>query len=180
MGRVYTTMSLDGFITDPKGDALWTERLPTELDHASSHSGRAALVWEEFFPGIDAVMLGRLSYERLQHTGRWPFGETPVYVVSRTFPTGDPRVTGVFRRPEDAMAKLNQLGVQSAHVDGGRNIQGFLRRGLIDELTVQIAPVLLGGGTPLFGSLGQQVNLRVKGTDVTEFGWVRVTYAVEG
>lgn len=124
-------------------------------------------------------MLGRISYERLQHAHRWPFGNTPVYVVSRTFPVGDPRIAGVFRRPEDAMVELNRLGIEEAHIDGGRNIQGFLRRGLIDEITVQIAPVLLGGGIPLFASLGTEIHLRMKGSDVTEHGWVRMSYAVE-
>lgn len=178
-GHVYTTMSLDGYIADSSGDALWPNRLPEGLDHASVAGDPPALNKATFSEGLDVVMLGRLSYERLVAAKRWPFGDTPVYIASRTFPPGDPRISGVFRTPDDAMEKLNALGVTSVHVDGGRNIQGFLKKGYIDTITVQIKPVILGGGISLFGAIGKVVNLRVMGTTVTKKGGVRVTYAVE-
>lgn len=177
-GRVFTTVSLDGYIASPGGDALWTTRLPADLNHVSVSSDHPALSWEQFYEEVDVVMLGRLSYERLQHADLWPFEDKPVYVVSRTFPPGDPRVVDVFRKPVDAIETVNKLGADSVHVDGGRNIQGFLKRGLIEEITVQIAPVLLGGGIPLFGESDAPVNLRLEGSDVTDAGFVRVTYAV--
>ena len=178
-GRVFSTMSLDGLIADASGDALWTTRLRDDVQHLGPHGESPALDWSTFFADIDAVMLGRISYERLEHAKRWPFGEVPVYVVSRTFPVGDPRISGVFKRPEDAIVKLNALGVRSAHIDGGRNIQGFLARGLIDEITVRIAPVILGGGIPLLGSIGRKIDLRVTGSDRSDNGFINVTYAVE-
>lgn len=64
-------------------------------------------------------------------------------------------------------------------VDSGRTIQSFLRAGLIDEVTVGIAPVLIGAGARLFGDLDSDVLLTLVGTHATAGGMVHVTYRVE-
>lgn len=65
------------------------------------------------------------------------------------------------------------------YVDGGRTIQAFLAAGLIDEITVSIAPILLGRGHRLFGDFDQNVLLTLRGHHSTrDDGLLRVTYDV--
>jgi dihydrofolate reductase len=64
------------------------------------------------------------------------------------------------------------------YVDGGKTIQGFLRAGLIDELTITRVPILIGTGVPLFGSLDHDVRLTHIATRQFENGFVQSKYRV--
>jgi len=64
------------------------------------------------------------------------------------------------------------------YVDGGRTIQSFLRAGLIREITITRAPVLLGTGIPLFGPLDADVHLRHVGTRELGAGFTQSSYEV--
>ena len=57
------------------------------------------------------------------------------------------------------MARLAGQGFEHVYVDGGATITSCLDLKLIDELTITTAPVLLGGGLPLFGRLAHRVDL---------------------
>lgn len=83
------------------------------------------------------------------------------------------------RTVEAARDLLDARQAERVYVDGGRTIQAFLAAGLIDEITVSIAPVLLGHGIRLFGDLDRDVLLTLRGHHSTaEDGLVRVTYDV--
>ena len=79
---------------------------------------------------------------------------------------------------EGATRRLDEVGAREVYIDGGRTIQAFLGAGLIDELTVSVAPILLGGGRRLFGDLDGDLRLIVLGTHATDDGLVRTTYEV--
>lgn len=178
-GCVFIGVSLDGFIAKPDGELEWLTGLGPrghEVDPAGEHP---ALVWETFFPGIDTLVMGRTTYDTVAGFDEWPFEGKRVVVLSTTLGADeDGRVT-VARSVGEAERLLDELGAQRVYVDGGRSIQSFLRAGLIDELTVSIAPVLIGSGARLFGDLDADVLLRLRGTHATsDDGLVRITYDV--
>ena len=97
-------------------------------------------------------------------------------VLSTTLNTDDERVT-VVRSVEGAVSSLNDRGARGVYVDGGRTIQAFLRADLIDEITITRAPVLIGSGIPLFGSLDADVQLSLQAVDVGG-GYLHARYDV--
>ncbi len=85
----------------------------------------------------------------------------------------------VARSVEHASDMLAAIDAKRVYVDGGRTIESFLAAGLIDEITVSIAPILLGRGSRLFGELDRDVLLTLGGHHSTpDDGLVRVTYDV--
>jgi dihydrofolate reductase len=84
----------------------------------------------------------------------------------------------VVRSLEEAVGALEQGSAKNVYVDGGLVIQSFMRAGLIDEITVGIAPVLIGEGLSLFGSLPADCWLDLQATNSNESGMVSMTYTV--
>jgi len=99
--------------------------------------------------------MGRKTYEKVLSFGEWPYGDTPVVVLSRnqiSFPEHLPSaVSHSSEQPAELLNRLADEGVQHVYVDGGGTIQGFLSEGLVDKITVTVIPVILGEGIPLFG-----------------------------
>ncbi|MBB2923391.1 dihydrofolate reductase family protein [Cellulomonas cellasea] len=178
-GCVFIGVSLDGYIAKPDGDLAWLTD-PAPRDHVVGTADRPALVWETFYPGVDVLVMGRATYETAVGFDAWPYAGKDVVVLSTTLPDDDDRVR-VARSLEEVRALLAGLGATRVYVDGGRTVQSFLSAGLVDELTVAIAPVLLGRGARLFGELDHDVLLTLRGSHATaDDGLVRITYAVTG
>lgn len=172
--HVFIATSLDGFIARPDGAIDWLlSRGASGEDHG----------YERFMAGIDAIVMGRGTYEKVLELGPWPY-ERPVLVLSATLagvavPEPLPRdVRVVDLSPEDALARLGAEGCRRVYVDGGKLIQSFLRRGLIDDLVLTRVPVLLGSGRPLFGALDADVSLAHEGTVSFGSGLVQTHYRV--
>ncbi|MGK9148242.1 dihydrofolate reductase family protein [Plantibacter flavus] len=177
-GCVFIGVSLDGFIARSDGELTWLTELEPRGHSADAAGAHPALDWESFFPGIDTLVMGRTTYNTILDFDEWPFTGKRVVVLSTTLESGDDRVT-VARSLDDAVRLLDAQGAERVYVDGGKTIQAFLGAGLIDEITVSIAPVLIGSGARLFGDLDADVLLRVRGTHVTpDDGLVRITYDV--
>jgi dihydrofolate reductase len=179
MGNVvlYAAMSLDGYATGPGGDLsrlhsfLFDEGYSDELTKAFHSSG--------------AVVIGRRTYD----SGVEPWGDDdvfsmPVFVLAHE---GREPVTGAgttFTFVADGIATaLAQAtaaaGDREVTVMGSPDVAAqFLRAGLIDEVRLHLVPMLLGGGTPMFGDTGSAELTpagTVEGPTVT-----RLRYAVAG
>ena len=169
---VFIATSLDGYIARRNGELDW---LPG--DDCEPHG------YDEFMATVDALVIGRNTYETVLSFGVWPFGEKPVFVLS-THPIAPAPQGAVVERmsgPPSAIASvLDGRGIGHAYVDGGITIQGFLREGLIQRLTITRIPVLLGEGIPLFGALPADVRFRHVITRQYASGLVQSEYAVEG
>ena len=63
--------------------------------------------------------------------------------------------------------ELNNQGMNNLYIDGGITIQNFMKEDLIDELIISTIPVVLSGGSPLFGDLVSPVDFTLK--DVTTY-----------
>ena len=198
MTKVYTgaSMSLDGYISGPaetgfehlfkwygNGDVV----VPTTHPELTFRLSAASA--EHFRTIIDmtgALVVGRRLFD---FTGAWggnhPMGR-PVVVVTHSVPDGWPRedapFTFVTDGIESAIEKAKAIaGDKVVGVNGGTIARQCLNAGLLDEIWVDLVPVLLGGGTPFFDELtGAPVELEgpvsvVEGTDVTHLRY-RVRY----
>ena len=176
---VYIATSLDGFIARPDGSLDW---LPTGQE--GQDYGYA-----DFWASVDALVMGRGTFEKVLSFAEWPYGEKPVYVLSHRpleLPPGLPgRVQVLSGTPQGVIGAI--LGsplpggrkVGHIYLDGGKTIQGFLREGLVDELTITRVPVLLGSGIPLFGALEGDMRLVHLETRSYPDGLVQSRYAVK-
>ncbi len=148
---VFVGTSLDGFLARPDGG----------LDFLSA-GGDEPHGYEEFVATIDAMVIGRKTYEIVLGFSPWPYGEKPVFVLSsRPLPRipEEGKVERLSGEPAAILADLSARGFRHLYVDGGITIQGFLRAGLIDRLIVTHVPVLIGEGIPLFGPLERDILL---------------------
>jgi dihydrofolate reductase len=169
-GHVFIGVSLDGFIARPDGDLAWL----TERDLPFEETG-----YEEFTAGIDALIMGRSTYEIVAAMEEW-FYTKPVFVLSTTL---DPSTierddVSVHRSIDAVLAAFAEAGFTDAYVDGGATIQNFLRLGLIDSLILSYAPVLIGTGSRLFGELVTDVDLEFVYTKPLPAGFVQTKYLV--
>lgn len=175
---VYCAASLDGFIAKLDDNVDWLQK------PEYSQSPMKGLVYDEFISTVDALVMGRRTFEKALSFGKWPYDGTPVVVLSKR-PLRIPlELHGKVRtdagQPQEIVSGLEAEGMRHIYVDGGRTLQGFLQAGCINELTITIIPILLGAGIPLFGSMGVEVQLRLLEATPSENGFVQVRYEVMG
>jgi dihydrofolate reductase len=167
---VFIGTSLDGFIARSNGDLDW---LP--------HGGGEEHGYDAFMARVDALVIGRKTFETVLAFDTWPYGEKPVFVLSTqplaTAPPGAvvERLSG---EPADILAELAARGIQHVYVDGGVTIQRFLRAGLIQRLIITRVPVLIGTGIPLFGPIQRDIALTHIATRQYASGLVQSEYEV--
>ena len=168
MGKVVSrmSMSLDGFVTDPKagvGTPLegddpgrlhdWMFDAKTEAD--------AAIV-EETYASTGAILMGKRMFD----VGFEPWGDPPPFGMPVFVVTHEPRepkpmqggttytfvTDGIEAALELARAAA---GDKIVGIWGGANImRQYLKAGMLDEMQIDLVPVLLGGGVRLFQDLG--------------------------
>ena len=172
---VFIATSLDGFIAREDGGIDW---LPSDESFDGEDHG-----YQEFIDSVDALVMGRNTYELVQSFGiEWPYGEKPVFVVT-TRPLDIPEnisdtVSVLSGPPGEIVRQLEGQGYQHLYVDGGVTIQGFLQEGLIQTLIMTRIPVLIGSGIPLFGAIPSDIHLRHLETHQYENGLVQSKYEV--
>jgi dihydrofolate reductase len=179
------TTSIDGYITGPddgpaKGLGEGGERLhywvfggPWSYDEPRGEPAGEDAAWlEEISQRIGAVVGGRWTYEAARHWGdENPWG-IPFFVVTHRpeeQPEGDEFtfVAGV----QEAVARAREAaGDKDVHVMGGADvIRQALEAGLVDELSIIVAPVILGGGKRLFDGFTKSLDLTQLGVRQSEF-----------
>ena len=167
---VFVGTSLDGFIARPNG----------ALDFLDA-AGNEPHGYDEFMASVDALVIGRHTFDTVLGFGGWAYGKKPVFVLSTRPLPPVPQGAVVDRLAGDPAAIVEQLearGVRHAYVDGGITIQGFLRAGLIQRLVISRVPVLIGSGIPLFGPLLCDISLRHIATRHYASGLVQSEYDV--
>ncbi|MCW2740771.1 MAG: putative Dihydrofolate reductase [Blastococcus sp.] len=188
-GSVFLGMSVDGFIarldgtlsfldgdTPAGGDTkvgVDGDAMPAPDDGEGGDFGFA-----EFVSSIDAIVMGRSTYEFIAPFDEWPYQGKPVHVLSTTLePGADERIT-VHQSLDEAVTALTEAGYGRVYVDGGRTVHAFLRAGLIADLTLSRVPVLIGTGLTPFGELAADVLLEHVRTRAFPGGMVQSTYRV--
>jgi len=167
---VFVGTSLDGFIARANGG----------LDFLPPGGGEPH-GYDEFMATVDALVIGRKTFETALTFGTWPYGEKPVIVLS-THPLAPTPLGAVVERmsgaPVGIVSQLSGRGFRHIYVDGGITIQRFLQAGLIQRLIITRVPVLIGAGIPLFGTLQRDIVLRHVGTRQYASGLVQSEYIV--
>src|SRR3712207_1663014 len=130
----------------------------------------------EFVSGIDALVMGRGTYEVIAPLAEWSYQGKPVHVLSTTL-EADPRIS-LHRSFDEAVAAMTAAGYRRVYVDGGRTVRDFLAAGLVGELTLSRVPVLIGEGRTPFGPLPADVLLEHVRTRTFPGGMVQSTYRV--
>jgi dihydrofolate reductase len=169
---VFVGTSVDGFIARPNGELDW---LP--------EGGGEPHGYNEFFASVDALVIGRKTFETVLAFDSWPYGDKRVVVLSSRPVDLSAALGGVVEQmagdPADIVARLAASGAHHLYVDGGITIQRFLRAGLVQRLVITRVPVLIGEGVPLFGSLLQDVRLTHVATRDFPSGLVQSEYRIE-
>jgi dihydrofolate reductase len=173
---VFIATSLDGFIADSKGSIAWLEKANASLP-AGEDCG-----YRSFLSSIDVIVMGRKSFEQVMTFSEWPYSDLPMVVVSRTLrsltKTTPATVTLKNADPAAIVTYLHGRGYKSAYIDGGKLIQSFLSAGLINEMTITLIPVVLGGGTSLFGALERPIWVTLENSKAYPFGFVQNRFRV--
>ena len=167
---VFVGTSVDGFIARPNGD----------LDFLPPGGGEPH-GYNEFIATVDAIVIGRKTFETVLAMEDWPYGDKRVVVLSSR-PVDLSGAGGVVEQmggpPADIVSQLDASGAHHLYIDGGITIQGFLRAGLIQRLVITRVPVLIGSGVPLFGTLPRDIRLHHIATRHYPSGLVQSEYQV--
>lgn len=168
---VFIATSLDGFIARPDGALDW---LPSDGGEAHGYEG--------FLATVDAIVIGRKTFETVLTFDVWPYGSQPVIVLSTTItklktPAG--AVCDLMAgTPQEIVEQLAQRGLEHLYVDGGVTIQRFLEAGLIQHFIITRIPVLLGTGIPLFGPFSRDIPFKHVSTRSYPSGMVQSEYVI--
>jgi dihydrofolate reductase len=167
---VFVGTSVDGYLARPDG----------ALDFLPPNGGEPH-GYDEFMASVDALIIGRNTYEVVRGFEAWPYGEKPVFVLSRRALSPPPARAVVERMSgtsAEIVAALTRRGFRHAYVDGGLTIQSFLQAGLIQRLTITRVPVIIGAGVPLFGPTTRDLRLAHIETRQYASGLVKSEYEV--
>jgi dihydrofolate reductase len=172
---LHAVSSLDGFIARRDNSVSWLE------GNGSVYEAGVSISQEEvaaFVKAIDCYVLGSRTYEHALELG-WPYGDTPTVVVtgreraqvreSVEFYSGDLKTL-----VDEKLA----LRFQNIWLVGGALLsQRFLELGLVDDIRLTIAPVLLGDGIRLFGGSLTEEHWKLKNVVAYKNGFVELSYA---
>lgn len=162
---VFIAVSLDGFIARPDGSLDWLDPF-----HGEDHG------YGGFFAGVDALVIGRGTYDTVVGFPEWPYGGKRVIVFTRR--AADPRHGEELwsGAPRELADRLEREGIRRVYLDGGALIRSFLQEGLVDELTIDVVPVILGSGRPLFASGLPEIPLQFVEAKSYPSGLVQLRY----
>lgn len=170
---VFCGLSIDGYIARPDGALDFLEGDGTaELgDHG----------YEAFVAGVDAIVMGRRSFEKVMSFDAWPYTRKVVVLSGGAPDLAAARARGadvelLNATPNDVVGRLAANGYHRLYIDGGLTVQRFLRAGLIDRLIVTRVPVLIGQGIPLFGALEGDIPLKLVASRSFPGGLVQCEY----
>lgn len=166
-------VTLDGYIEGPNGEYDWCF---TDQDYGLN----------EFFTHVDAMFIGRKSYEiAQQHADKTNEEALPAmptmteYVFSKTLKTVK---DGAVLISEDSITNARRIKEQPGKdiwLYGGAELSdALMKEGLVDELWLSVHPIILGGGKALFSKQNRRTKLRLLNSKTYETGLVSLRYSI--
>ncbi|HEY1027571.1 MAG TPA: dihydrofolate reductase family protein [Pseudomonas sp.] len=168
----HVTSSLDGYIARPDGHLDWFDSL-RQADQEYS--------FQYFYSGIDALLMGRGTYEALlARGGSWPYPGKPCVVLTRlALPRASDEIQLTHCTPAQAVAALEEAGFHRVWLVGGSLLAGSCyTAGLIDEIIVNLVPHLLGAGVPMLAT-GMERSLTLNEQRRFDNGTLQLHYQVQ-
>jgi dihydrofolate reductase len=175
MGRTiwhcHIATSLDGKIARPDGSVE---------DWLAAEYPAEDFGFDDFFAGVDAILMGRGTYEAVLRFGggNWPYSGKPTTVMTtRTLPDPPP---GVEVRSGDiaaVAAELESRGYRRVWIEGGGQfIRTMIAIGKLDVLELAVIPIILGDGIPLFPQGTDELHLRLVKCEAKVSGALHLVY----
>jgi dihydrofolate reductase len=167
---VYIATSLDGFIARKNGDIDWL----VKYNDPEVFKG-----FEEFINKIDAIVIGRGTFEKVLSFPSWPYTKK-VFILSNSIKQLPENIKGkatiLSMNPSGLLDYLEKEGYSNIYIDGGNVIQDFLKADLIDEMIITKVPELIGAGISLFGNLENDLSFTHLKSDIFSSGLVMSHY----
>ena len=180
---VFIATSADGYIATDDGGVEWLESAGNpDVDMGE----QADMGFGSYIADVDCMVMGRKCMEKISSFNltpeQWPYGDRRIIVLSNTVAEPPANLTDkVEMYSGDIPTLISQLeksGFKHAYIDGGATITAFINLQLINELIVTRAPVLLGGGLPLFGKTYKQIKLGNAQAKAFPNDFIQVKYTV--
>lgn len=175
-GAVFIATSVDGYIARKDGTLDWLEDIQASIPEGEDCG------FIKFLASVDALVMGRKTFEQVLSFGEWAYGKTPVIVLSHhKLEIPEDLVETVScsaETPMEILQRLEREGAKKIYIDGGAVIQSFLNDGLINEMTITQVPVAIGEGIPLFKGHKKDIKLNLLHSKIYDFGFVQTTYCV--
>jgi dihydrofolate reductase len=168
----YVASSLDGYIAKEDGDVSWLE----ELDISMEDSG-----YDEFFSTVDALVMGRKTYEMIVSFGQWPYGEKPVWVCSKNkiIPIKGCNLQPG-RTPEESYKEANEMNIKHLWLVGGGSLaSSFITSNFLTNIYLSLMPILLGSGIKLIGNLPSPIKINKESEKTHKSGMVQLEYKIK-
>lgn len=159
-------VSLDGFLEGPNGEYDWCL---TDQDYGLS----------EFFKRIDSLFMGRKTYEMTQAMGEAPAGfpKFKEYIFSTTLDKIKDGAILIKDNVKEEVEKIKTGKGKDIWLFGGAGLTtSLLNLGLVDELSLAVHPIILGGGKALFNNISKRIHLKLVDTKTYSTGLVSLTY----
>ncbi|XOV88084.1 MAG: dihydrofolate reductase family protein [Pseudomonadota bacterium] len=166
----YLASSLDGYIADSSGGVGWLDE--ASIDHQNTG-------YETFYAGVDALLMGRSTWDFVENYGQWPYDSKPAWVCTSRAITGlEGCNLQAGRDPATALAEARAMGVGTLWVVGGGLLaSSLLQMEALTHISVSVMPVVLGNGIKLFATLPGHVHLRQESA-VAGAGFTQIEYSV--
>ncbi len=174
--KLYIASSLDSYIASEGGGIDW---LFTDEDYG----------YEKFYDSIDAILVGRKTYDQSLKFDEYPYKGKKVYVFthkanaekknkknenSHDIQYIDNDIPGFVRRL--IQQSVGDKGIWL--VGGGEMVLIFLNADLVDEIVLSVHPIILGKGIPLFNNIKKRINLQLLKSIPFESGLVQLCYCI--
>lgn len=135
--------------------------------------------FDAFLCGVDAILMGRNTYDAVRQHGEWPYpGKTTVVVTSRPLPDPPPKVQGRSGDLRAITTELEKRGCRRVWIEGGGHIiRAMIAIGKLDVLEMAVIPIILGDGIPLIPPGTPELKLRLVKCEPKLKGALHLVYA---
>ena len=167
----YAASSIDGFIAKEDGDVSWLDGLVSMED-----SG-----YYEFYSTVDALVMGRKTYEMIISFGEWPYGDKPVWVCSseKIKPVEGCNLQEG-STPDEVYKAAKAMNKKHLWLVGGGSLaSSFLLNNLLTNLSLSLMPIVLGSGIKLFANLPSSIKMKKQSQKPHESGMLQLEYTVD-
>ncbi|MDL2257499.1 dihydrofolate reductase family protein [Bacteroidales bacterium OttesenSCG-928-I14] len=173
--KVYSVVSMDGFVARTNGDIDWAIRYIEENSYSYS----------EFINQVDCVLINRNHYRQILSCDfQWQFKHLPCYILSKnSFVLQDNTdIHPLYYEKNidiiDKATELSEQGYRNVWIAGDQDlIASFIDKDLIDEVTLLVIPVMLGHGIMLLGGIAHESQWRLTTVKSFDTGVVEISYS---